>query len=162
MNRAPGRGVTCGARWMENLPHNWKWTWLNFSFSSPRECHKYASCVMSFEGAEDLASCRWFLEVKTRNEDHGLTNWAMPSDPIMEKWKWIIFRCPDGFHGDGETSCLPGDPEPSQVCLPCLHFSHLFCCIRYSSNQFGTDSCIFSNYIHTLVLRVRAMEILYI
>ena len=124
MNRAPGRGVTCGARWMENLPHNWKWTWLNFSLSSPRECHKYASCVMSFEGAEDLASCRWFLEVKTRNEGHGLTNWAMPSDPIMEKWKWIIFRCPDGFHGDGETSCLPGDPEPSQVCLPCLYFLH--------------------------------------
>ena len=24
-----------------------------------RECHKYASCVMAFEGAEDVASCRF-------------------------------------------------------------------------------------------------------
>ena len=100
------------------------------------------------------------IKLKTKNEDHSLTNWAMPSDPIMEKWKWNIFRCPDGFHGDGETSCLPGDPEPSQVCLPCLRI--FFVCIRYSSNQFGTDSCIFSNYIHTLVLHVRAMKMLYL
>ena len=25
------------------------------------------------------------IKLKTKNEDHGLTNWAMPSDPIMEK-----------------------------------------------------------------------------
>ena len=32
-----------------------------FSNSLPpsRECHKYASCVMAFEGAEDVASCRF-------------------------------------------------------------------------------------------------------
>ena len=28
---------------------------------------------------------------------------------------WQIFRCPDGFHGDGETSCQPGKPESTKV-----------------------------------------------
>ena len=29
------------------------------SLPPSRECHKYASCVMAFEGAEDVASCRF-------------------------------------------------------------------------------------------------------
>ena len=37
-----------------------------------------------------------------------------------------------------------------------------FVCTRYSSNQFGPDSCIFSNYIHTLVICVRAVKMLYL
>ena len=107
----------------------WK-SFPNFSF---RECHKYASCIMTFEGAEDLASCRStkcsyqsfnYVRTGTNREVDNLHIWVRQNKILHLS---SILRCPDGFHGDGETSCLPGEPEPHQVFCHTSLFSDNLC-----------------------------------
>ena len=110
MSRAPGRGVTCGARWPKKLlsrpaaslliTDNWWQTSTHQYLFSCRECHKYASCIMTFEGAEDLATCRF--ESKSQDGDRwkGWQSWHLflLIKAMSVKTRYCTFRSFDHFH----------------------------------------------------------------